>query len=385
MQRLIGIALISMLVTACVSMDNTPTASPRKITPEMLLDSSPLAEFGTANQLADVDMLAITPEIRAFLDEHVNRKGSQNERLAQLVVAIMGENRFKLAYDDSTHTAAETFESRRGNCLSFTNMFIAMARDLDLIAHYQEVEIPPDWSMSGQTYLLSQHINVIVEIRNALSRVVDFNIYDFHSLNESREISDQRARAHYFNNIGVERMLDDESGLAYANLQKSLFEARDFVPAWINMGILHRREGYPYFAEAAYLQALQLDRGNLLAMSNLANLYQELGKEDLQQQYLYWVKSHRNQNPYYRYQMANMAFSEGDYTAAIEHLKAAIRKNKNDDRFYYLLSLSYLMNGDREAAERWMEKAEETAQQSAERQKYHHKLDLLREQNIEFN
>ena len=43
------------------------------------------------------------------------------------------------------------------------------------------------------------------------------------------------------------------------------------------------------------------------------------------------------------------------------------------------------MNGDREAAERWMEKAEETAQQSAERQKYHHKLDLLREQNIEFN
>ena len=71
MQRLIGIALISMLMTACVSMDNTPTASPRKITPEMLLDSSPLAEFGTANQLADVDMLAITPEIRAFLDEQL--------------------------------------------------------------------------------------------------------------------------------------------------------------------------------------------------------------------------------------------------------------------------------------------------------------------------
>jgi Tfp pilus assembly protein PilF len=384
MQRLVGIALISML-TACVSLDNTPTASPRKITAEMLLESSPLAEFGTADQLPDVEMLAITPEMKAFLDQHVNLKDGQNERLAQLVIAVMGEDRFQLAYDDSTRTAAETFDSRRGNCLSFTNMFIAMAREVNLDAYYQEVDIPPDWSMSGQTYLLSQHVNVIVEIRNALSRVVDFNIYDFHSLNESREISDQRARAHYFNNIGVERMLDDEAGLAYANLQQSLFEDRDFVPAWINMGILHRREGYPYFAEAAYLQALHLDRGNLLAMSNLANLYQELGKEDLHQQYLYWVQSHRNQNPYYRYQMANMAFSEGDYTAAIDHLKAAIRKNKDDDRFYYLLSLSYLMSGDREAAERWMEQAEKTARESAERQKYHHKLDLLREQNIEFN
>lgn len=35
------------------------------------------------------------------------------------------------------------------------------------------------------------------------------------------------------------------------------------------------------------------------------------------------------------------------------------------------------MSGDRETAQLWMKKAEEVAKQSANRQKYHHKLDLL--------
>lgn len=82
-------------------------------------------------------------------------------------------------------------------------------------------------------------------------------------------------------------------------------------------------------------------------------------------------------NPYYRYQLANSAFVDGDYKSAIDSLEYAIRKRKDEDRFYYLLSLSYLMLSDREAAQNWMKKAEETALKSASKQKYNHKLDLL--------
>ena len=35
------------------------------------------------------------------------------------------------------------------------------------------------------------------------------------------------------------------------------------------------------------------------------------------------------------------------------------------------------MSGDREAAKRWMEKAEDVAQESENQKKYHHKLDLI--------
>ena len=33
----------------------------------------------------------------------------------------------------------------RGNCLSFSSMFVAMAREADLTAYFQEVYIPPNW------------------------------------------------------------------------------------------------------------------------------------------------------------------------------------------------------------------------------------------------
>jgi Flp pilus assembly protein TadD len=141
--------------------------------------------------------------------------------------------------------------------------------------------------------------------------------------------------------------------------------------------VLHRREKYPNYAEAAYKQALEIYQFNLIAMSNLANLYDEEGKTELAEQYLARVQSHRMKNPYYRYQIANAAFIDGDYESAIKNLKYAIGKRDDEDRFYFLLSLSYLMSGEKEQAQRWMTKAEEVAQESANKQKYSHKLNLM--------
>jgi Flp pilus assembly protein TadD len=82
-------------------------------------------------------------------------------------------------------------------------------------------------------------------------------------------------------------------------------------------------------------------------------------------------------NPYYHYQLARTAFDNGEYEAAIAHLKVAIRKNKNDDIFYYLMSLSYFNSGEKEAAKRWMKKAEDVAEVDDDKKKYHRKLDVL--------
>jgi Flp pilus assembly protein TadD len=420
MKLTITAVIAAVVISSCTTLsESRPAASNDSITPEMVVNSSPLAQDGPDEDISQVAMLELSPEMISFLDEYVDREESQNERLEQLVYAVIGEGRFQLAYDDSTSTAQDTFRNRRGNCLSFTNMFIAMARDVDLNVSYQEVEVPPDWSMVGQSYLISQHVNVRVDVSedvredvivtgsrlqdnpnlasaapvqsvsgkeaaargNALSRVVDFNAYNFNANNESRVISDQRARAHFFNNVGVEHMLADETGLAYANFQQSLREDRSFSSTWVNLGILHRREGYPDYAEAAYLEALKHDRSNLMAMSNLANLYEQEGKTELAQTYLDKVQRHRMGNPYYRYQLANSAFIDGDYESAIKHLKYAIRKRQEEDKFYFLMSLSYLMSGDKKEAQRWMKKAEEVARNRADQRRYHHKLDMLMSQD----
>ena len=372
---LLAAAGAAVLACACA----TPRVDePAALPADGLLNRSPL-DGGTASPLVDPhDILELSPEMIAFLDEHVNRSGSQTERLALLIRAIIGGDRFVLSYDDSTRTAEETFRDRRGNCVSFTNMFVAMARNLGLNADFQEVEIPPDWSVSGDTYLLSKHVNAVVALKGRHPRVVDFNIADYDSDNEMRIIDDARARAHFYNNLGVEHLLAGDTQQAYAYLRQSLVEDLTFSSAWVNLGILHRREGYVDLAEAAYLTALDYQASDLLAMSNLASLYQQEGLEEAAAHYLSEVQIHRLRNPYYRYQLANEAFNEGDYESAIENLKVAIRKRSEDDRFFYLLSLSYLMSGDAGQAQIWMKKAEEVASQGADQEKYHDKLDLLR-------
>ncbi|MCJ7815950.1 MAG: hypothetical protein MUP31_07860, partial [Xanthomonadales bacterium] len=277
-KTIISTIILAMTVSSCVTTHSKLVVSEEPITAERVLLNSPLAGEVGNGDVADVDILAVSPEMSAFLDENVDRDGDQNKKLAQLVFAVIGEGRFLLSYEDSTRTAAGTFQNRRGNCISFTNMFVAMGRDVGLKVSYQEVDIPPDWSMTGETYLLSQHVNALVDMHSALSRVVDFNTLEYNTQNESRTINDQRARAHFFNNIGVEHMLAGDTPPAFANLRQSLREDPTFSPAWVNLGILHRREGYPGYAEAAYLEALEHDKLNLMAMSNLANLYEEEGK-----------------------------------------------------------------------------------------------------------
>ena len=384
MNRVGIVLLVATLVGGCaVSPDSGPKLGHREVSPAMLLSASPLASGAPPADLAGFDMLQVSPEMAAFLDEHIGDAGNRYARMRRLVFAIMGGDEFELVYDESTRTAEQTFQDRRGNCLSFTNLFVAMARHLDIHASYQEVEVPPDWSLAGESLLFSQHVNAHVDLGAGEVRIVDFNLVDFNVAYDRRIISDQRARAHYFSNIGVDHMLAGETATAYWNFRQALMEDASFGPAWINLGILHRREGWPAWAEAAYLQGLVVDDFNPVAMSNLASLYEEEGMEERAAYYRERVELHRMRNPYFRYYLAQAAVVEGDYRGAVDHLKFAIGKRADEPRFYSLLSVSYLMSGDKAAAQRWMEKAEAVAADGEDRQRYHRKLEWLMSQGVQ--
>jgi Tfp pilus assembly protein PilF len=376
-QSLLALFAITML-SSCATVPETPSSlKDNDVTANMVLNASPLLEGQEPEDLSQIDILELTPGMITFLNNHIGDEDNRYARLRLLLFAVIGEGQFDLVYDDSTRTAMETFRDQRGNCLSFTNMFVAMARYLDLDASYQEVKIPPDWSLSGHSFLFSQHVNVFIDLENNDQRVVDFNMANFNVNYERRVISDQRARAHYFSNMGVEYMLAGDTAQAFANFREGISEDKSYSPAWVNLGILYRREGYPDYAEAAYLKGVEIDRFNLVAMSNLSSLYHEQGHTELAEHYRGQVESHRMRNPYYRYQVAQADFVNGDYDAAIDNLKFAVRERKNEDSFYMLMSLNYLMKGDREAAQHWMKKAEEVAEQAADKQKYSSKYELL--------
>jgi len=377
MQKIL-VTLMIIMTASCASIEKpAPLFDSQEITTRMLLESSPLLDGAEPVDLSQIDVLEVSPEMIEFMDRWIDDNEGDYARLRRLLYALMGDGTFEVIYDDTTRTAKETFLDQRGNCLSFTSMFVAMARYIGLDADFQEVTVPPDWSVSGQTFILSKHVNVYVHIDSRRDQMIDFNLADVHMSYDRQVISDRRGRAHYFNNKGVELMLDGDTTLAFANFLESLNSDESFSPAWINLGILYSRNGYPNYAEAAYLLALDYVSTSLVAMANLAALYNRQGRTELVERYQSMLESHRMQNPYYHYHLARTAFENEDYVTAIDHLHAAIRKSRNDDNFYFLMSLSYLNIGDKESAQHWMKKAEEVAEMSTDKKKYHNKLDLL--------
>jgi Flp pilus assembly protein TadD len=287
---------------------------------------------------------------------------------------------FGLEYDETTRTAAETFAARAGNCLSFTFMFVVLARGAGLDASFQEVDIPPEWTFTGYTSILNRHINIYVDLRVGVipAKIVDFNIADFRADYDMDIISDQRALAHFFNNLGAQYMQQGDTTAAFYSFQRAIAENdAGFAPAWDSLGTLYARSGLDYHAEAAFLQALAIDKSDLTAMNNLTVLYDRRGEPELAERHRKKVITHRNRNPYYRFQLARMAYHNEDYDRAIDHLKYAVRRHKNDDRFYALLGLVYFDMGDEEKSRHWMARAEKYAQRESMKRIYSGKIDRL--------
>ena len=323
------------------------------------------------------EVLAVSAEMRAFLAKRVAPGAAGIFKLRQLGSAIIHGDSFRLTYDETTRTAAATFEERRGNCLSFSNMFVALARQVGLKASFQEVDTPPDWAFRDDAFILNRHVNVLVDLGREGEHVVDFNMDDFRTTYDRRKISDARALAHYYNNVAVERMQAADAAAALGYLRKAVASDPAFSPAWANLGILYMRNGHPAHAEAAYLQALKANPADLVAMSNLSWLYERQGDLERAASYRKRVAAHRDKNPYYHFQLAREAFRAEDYDAAIGHLNHAVRAKRNDDQFYFLLGLSYLKKGDAGAARRFLSRAEEVAATDALKRRYASKLESL--------
>jgi tetratricopeptide (TPR) repeat protein len=316
--------------------------------------------------------------MESFLAAHVERKATDALKLHQLISAIMDARTFGVKYDSTTHTAAETFRLRRGNCLSYSNMFVAMARYVGLHVQFQEVDVPPDWTLDKDTYVFNQHVDVHVELVPTGVRVVDFNIGDFRASYEMRTISDARALAHFYNNLGVEHMLAGDTATAFLYFRTALVDDDPgFSPAWTNLGTLYLRNDHPAQAKAAYLRALQADSADLVAMSDLAGLYERLGDHKRAAVYRTRVIHHRWLNPYYRFELARRAYDARQYDTAIRHLKFAVRQHPTEDRFCFLLGLSYLGKGDEKAAQRWLAEAERVAATDALKREYAAKIATL--------
>ena len=322
------------------------------------------------------DPTALSEEMQRFVDENIDSSLPEYERLEQLVRVVFQENRLGFTYDKTSRTARRTFEERNGNCLSFTNMLISMARYLDLDARFREVEIPPIWSRRGRLVILSRHINVDVKI-GAQSFVVDL----FPEVNPvqlgGQVVSDARGLAHFYNNKGAEHLAKGQPALAAESYQMAIDSDPEASFAWVNMGVARSHQGRLEEAEGCYLKALKLDRQDSVAMSNLGDLYRKMGRQDLAEKWAKKVTRFRNKNPYYHFALGERAYWTGEFKESVLHYRAALKRNSREHHFYFALAKAYMQLGDLEEVVEALRKAKKHAPDQFGRDRYDQKLEIL--------
>lgn len=366
--------ILVFTLTVLSSCTSLPAGSSNEaVSIERLLQGSPIVGTQNLPALPDPQLITLNQEMLNFLEKSVGRQKSQRLALRKLLMAIIKKGEFNLIYDDKTRTAAETFTDRAGNCLSFTNLFIAFARELGLKASYQEVDIPPYWGQQGDSYVFNLHVNVLLRLAGR-EQVVDFNLENFKSSYTRKVITDDQAKAHYYNNIAVEKMLEEQTLSSFQNFQQGLRFEINSAPLWTNLGTLYRRGNHFSYAESSYIQALKLDSNNYVAMTNLQLLYRRQGNTQLSEYYRQRVIHHRERNPYYRYQMGKTALANNDYNAAISHLRYAIRKKAHEDSFYFLLGRVFLEKGDIARGKNYFQLAVSVAEDDDLKETYRKKI-----------
>ena len=244
--------LVCLAATGCAQVDVQPLSS--ESLNELLSGQLLFGETIEVDDIRSDDILALDEEMQAYVQSKVAHFPHAKSRLKRLIGGMIDDGLLNLDYDPNlTQTASETFHRRQGNCLSFSNLFVAMAREADLDVTFQMVSIPPSFSADGDMVLLNNHINVLVKnIRNDVNftsdYIIDFNRAEYIGSYDTRKVSDNYAIALYFSNVAVEFMRSGNTRDAFRYLKKAIITYPQIPDLWVNLGVLYSRNSHPEMA-----------------------------------------------------------------------------------------------------------------------------------------
>ena len=342
--------------------------------------------FGEVIDVSDIrtdGVMALNDDLRGYVASKVTGDPQARSRLRKLVRGMIDDGLLTLDYDaNRTHTAIETFETRHGNCLSFSMLFAALAREADLDVTFQMVDIPPSFRADNEMIMLNNHINVRVkgvrrDINFAGDYVVDFNTAEYNGNYDTRKVDDNYAIALYFSNVAVESMQAGKLEEAFRYLKKGIETDPAIAGIWVNLGVMYSRHEHHNLAVRAYQQALSIQPSNKSALVNLASALHQLGREEEAAEYSKKVAYYRNRHPYYHYYQAQAGYQDGRLEDAMAYLAEAIRLKADEHQFYFLRGLVHYQMKEYELAAEDYKKARDTAENAQLISGYNRKLQAL--------
>lgn len=355
---LVSLTVVAVLV-ACSSSAELPVIAPSEQETAALLQQGELFGVEEGAPPPDDGILNMDEAMRDFVSEHVPSVLTPRARLRYLIDSLLRPSQLGLEYNPGiTLNAADTFYQREGNCLALTSLFIAMARQADLQAYYNQVAVPPSWEMlSDNSMAVYKHINAVVVLDGGEEVVVDLSVDNYEYQYAQTRLSEAAAAAQFYSNRGIDMLNDGDHRQAYRYFRRALQLNPDEAFIWGNLGTLFRREGHQQLAETAYRRALSLDAHEPTALSNLGRLYRSSGNKAQAKSIEAYNRQLQRQNPFWHYSRARDAYERGNFSDALSAIQRAIFLERKEYRFYEFAAIIYRRMGDREKYEEYGLKA----------------------------
>jgi len=255
-----------------------------------------------------------------------------------------------------TRNAVETYRTREGNCLSFVNLFVGVARDRGLNPSYVEVTDLHKWNHRDGMVVSQGHIVAGMYLDGVL-RTFDFLPDRKKAYRDFKPIDDLTAAAHFYNNLGAEALLAGNLKRAEELLTVATRIAPRFDKAINNLGVVLARGGQPEKALELYQRGLAIAPEDSPLLTNMARTYQELGRGDEASALLARIEGANTSNPFFFIYQSEVALTRGETDKALDYMTRALRLDSELPEVHLGLVKVYLAIGDMEKARHYLGRA----------------------------
>ena len=229
---------------------------------------------------ADVpNPFAMTPAMTAAARQLAG-VGDDEQKLGRLRDAILIGPGYTFEYQrDSTFSAAEAFENRRGNCVSFTNLFIALGRSLGIRLQAALASTRGSSERQGDLIVTYNHMVAVFTLTGSRTA----KAYDFYRSAEPLDgrltlLDDYAVAAIRASNDGIAHLHRGEAAEAVHDLEIAVKLAPGLGSLRANLGLAKWRAGDVAGAFEVIRKGLEIEPRGAALLQNLAALYVDAGK-----------------------------------------------------------------------------------------------------------
>ena len=376
-----------LLLAGCSSAPQLPPMPPAH---DLFADTA----FAQPATPASADNLfRLSAEMQAYLhsahfSSHLRKAGPESG----LVDALYKKGELKLEYDAAaTRNAADTFASKKGNCLSLVIMTAAFAKELGLNMEFQNVLVDEQWSRANDMYFASTHVNLKFKVGQEQLRsyepanrtlTVDFmRPADAENL-RTRTIDEQQVVAMYMNNRAAEELVANRVDAAYWWARAAIEKDRSYITAYNTLGVIYQRHGDYALAERVYKRALEREREDTIVMHNLVPVLARLGKTEESNALAARLKTIQPTPPFFYFDKGMKAMEEARYAEAKALFEREVTRSPYYHEFHFWLAIAHWRLGDSRAARDQLALAVDTSTTAHTAQIYSGKLDYLRSLSV---